>query len=322
MIQLRFDERGQVKQKIRAVSGGDSIPITLIATDDDIAAADDSALTLSLAGPVNITGGVTTIGFGADSFSLDSDELGYYSIGIGLNSLASIISAGGVEVSPRKNSVHIRFLEVGARDPLTISHSAAGSLTGRCITLESGSVTEAASFLLDLSVDVLATVTADSDIAAADISISTTVSGDASTNQVQTITLTKTPDAGKFQLWVSGSSTYWLRPDASAYEVETALDCIAEDEFTVSRREVGEAIAWILTRNDKGALAAVTLSETLIGPVGVSMTLDLSTVREVMEMTDAGSAERCLLTFKHDGITRFSTPIDMRPFLARHAAIA
>lgn len=322
MMEIRFDEYGNAKRTATAVSAGDTLPVNLIAIDEEIDDSADAELTLSLKQPQIITGGVTTITFGANSVSFEADKMTAYSVSVAINSLASVISAGGVVATPRENSVHVRFIEVGARDPFTISHSSTGVMTGRCITLDAGGVSDAASFLLDFSIDVLAEVTAKSNIAAAAISIATTTLGDGSTNQVQTLTLTKKPHAGKFQLWVGGDSTAWLHADASAYEVYTALEDIRESEFTVDRQEFGEKIVWTITRNDTGALDLITVSETLIGPTGITMTLDLSSVLEVLAMTDVESAGDCLLTFKYDNLTRFSHPIDMRPILSRHSALA
>lgn len=322
MIDIRFDRFGNVKKTVNALSAGDTLPVNLISNDEEIDDTADAELTLSVRQPEIISGGVTTITFGANSVDIESDKMTAYGVSIAINSLASVISAGGVVATPRGNAVHVRFIEVGARDPFTISHSSTGVMTGRCITLDAGGVSDAASFLLDFSIDVLAETTAKSNITAAAVSIATTVTGDGSTNQVQTLTLTRTPDSGKFQLWVGGDSTAWLNPDASAYEIYTALNDIRENEFIVDRQELGEKLVWTITRKDVGALDLLTVSETLIGPAGISMTLDLSSVLEVLAMTDLESAGDCVLTFKYDDLTRFSHPIDMRPILSRHAALA
>lgn len=322
MIEIRYSEQGIVKRTITEMSAGDTVPVNLYAIDDEIDDTADAELTLSLKTPEIISSGITTISFGASSVSIASDRLTAYAVAVAINSMDTVISAGGVVATPRGHSVHVRFNEPGARDAFTISHSSTGTMTGRVITLDSGSVSDAASFVLDFSVDVLAKTTAKSDVSGASISIATTAAGDASTYQVQTLTLTGKPDSGKFQLWVSGDSTAFQHYDASAYELQAALDCIAEGEFTVDRAKFGDKIVWTITRTEKGAFDLLTVSDTLIGPAGITMTLDLSSILEVLSMTGIESAGNCVLTFKYDELTRFSHPIDLRPILSRADAIA
>lgn len=318
---IRFDEKGHIQSPPQSLVSGNDIDFELIAEGNSLSDANDSLLSLRAESFRMISAGVVEIGFGADSVEVSSKSLNTFSIHLALNSMDAVRTAGGVSVKARAGGFEVYFLEVGSRSAFTVSHSVAGSLSGRCVTLDTGSASTHATFFLDLSVSVIAKTSTVSAISAATATISTVTTGDASNAQVQKLTISRRPDSGKIQLDFDGAVTDWFENNASAYRVQSLLDAIADGDFIVDRRDVGESLEYLITRTDKGASTALTVSDTFTGPVGLAASLDLSTSKTDLISFGIRDEIRCWLEYKYDGVTQFSLPVLLKPDLATQQAV-
>jgi hypothetical protein len=201
---------------------------------------------------------------------------------------------------------------------MTVSHSALGDETGRCATITAGGASAKAVFELDFTVQILAAETTSDDIEAAEITVANIATGTSSVAQRDSITISRQPYRGKWQIRISaGTATEWLQPDASPYKVQCALDSVAPDTFLVSSEQRGASTVFDIRRKAVGVNAAVTASDTFIGPIGVTMTLDASKVGQLLRV--AGSrANSALLIYEHEGQVRFSQLVRLSPTLLGH----
>lgn len=308
---IRFNRRGAVNGVPESISSGDTVTFELIG--EDVSLSDGNASTLSLRSESYrlINTGLIEIGFGADSVEISSLSLNAYTLQVALNSMDAIRTAGGVEVRSVAGGFEVYFLAVGTRSALTLSHSAAGSLSGRCVTLNAGSASVNATFFLDLSISVIAKTSSVTALSAATATLSTVTTGDASNAQVQKLTVSRAPDAGKMQLDFDGAVTDRFSHADSGYRVKCLLDTIADGDFVVDRNEIGETVEFLITRTDKGASTALTVTDTFTGPVGLSASLDLSTAKVDLVSLGASDHLPCRLEYEYDSQTRFSVPVNL-----------
>jgi hypothetical protein len=317
MIRLRVSDMGRVSGLPDEIPTGEVVKFELTSDYVEISEEDDLELKLALPEPVAVLSGRWEIGFGADSFEVEAPDVSAYSISAGLSSLDSVRDDGGVTVFENTGSrmIYVTFLDPGARDALTLSHSHLGPLAGRCRTVTAGGEGIAATFELDFSVETLAIADVAVNIDPAEVVVEEVDEGDVATAQRTSITISRHPDAGKFQIRTAfDSATRWLRPDASSYEVEMALEDVAPGEFIVSRRVKGQGIVLDLLRAEVGANTSVSASNTFIGPVGVEMDLDLSLARELLGIVGA-KVRSAMLVFDRNGETLFAQYITLAPVL-------
>lgn len=314
MFNLSFDKSGKVHGLPDAIPPADTITVEIVGRDVDISDADDSELVLALEKPLPIINGLFTVTFGASSFSIPAGDVSAYSIGSGLNRMDSVVSAGGITSSGADGLVTVAFDDVGTTDAITFTHSYLGSMTGRCRTIRAGSVSAKALYELDFTVQTLAKSTSATDIAAADITIANVATGDVSTAQRDTITLSRIPEYGKLQIWTAEDlATSWLLPTASSYQIEMALEDIDPGAFIVSRHEnAGGAVIIDLLRAAEGANDPPTVSDTFIGPVGVTLDLDLSLVGDLLRAVGLDS-QIARLSYTHEGEMKFSELVKVAP---------
>jgi hypothetical protein len=318
MIRLEFDAEGRVSGMPIELPPQTSVVFELVSPEIDIVDTDTMSLRLALEKPEPIKNGTWTITFGANSFSINAADVSAYSIGHAFNRLASVVSAGGLTVTGERGIFTLSFLAVGSRSAPTVSHSALGSETGRCATITAGSDSAKAVFELDLSAQILAAQTTSDDITSATVTVANIATGTTSVAQRDQITISRQPYRGKWQVWISaGTATEWLQPDASTYKVQTALDSVAPDTFLVSSENRGVSTIFDVRRKAVGVNAALTVADTFIGPVGVSLTLDASKVGQLLRI--AGSTTNAaLLIFQLSNEVRFSQPVRLSPALMGH----
>jgi hypothetical protein len=306
MVKIAFDEFGKVSGLPDSIPLSEVAAFEIIGKDRTLSEDDDCEILLSLESPRIIETGEFTFTFGGDSFTIAAQDASPYGMQTGFNRLASIVSAGGVWASGNGGIITVGFDSIGTRGAISISHNLLGSLTGRCRTVIAGSVSVSAVYELDLTIQTLAKSTTATDIEAAEITVANVVTGDADEAQRDTITFSRLPNRGKWQIWTGpGSSTAWLSPEASSYAVEMALEDIEPGLFLVSREERGGSIIFDLRRADVGANSAPTVANTFIGPAGVTMSLDLSRADELIRVIN-GTVSTARLTFTYEGVIQFS----------------
>lgn len=319
MLSIRYDSNGSIKNGPVSLSPGDDLSFELISELIEIVDTDTCELTLALESPVAISAGELKFTWGGDSTSfIPAGECTAYSIGLALNALDSIIAVGGVDVSAtgKAGNFAISFKSVGTRTNFTITHSILGALSGRSIVVLAGSVSLSAHFEFDLSVQVLSQSLVPTDIDPAAFVVANITTGDATNAQRNSVTLSRAPEYGKFQIWTaSDTATRWLTTDSSSYEVECALEDIAPGAFLVSRDTKGEEVTWDLRRLAVGVNAAPIVKSTILGPVGVSMSLDLEKVSQLLLVSGVTAPASARLTFRHESATQFSQPVDISPLL-------
>lgn len=293
--------------------------VEIIAEHVEVSQSDTLKLSLALEKPVQIRTGIWSFTWGDSTATLDAAFVDAYTVGLSLNRLDSIISAGGVDVIGENGRYTVTFRTVGSRADFTVAHSALGTLTNRALTLIAGGVSNVETVELDLTLQTLVETTTATDIAEAAITVSNVATGDASTAQHDRITISRLPDAGKFQIrTASDTGTMWLEANVSSYQAEMALEDIEPAEFLVSREVTGETIKLDLRRANVGVNAAPTVSETFIGPIGVTMDLDTSSVLRLVNAAGMSLPAPALLTFTRDGETQFSQMVQIAPVLMGH----
>lgn len=319
MISIRYDSNGATKSAPMALSPGDNVSFELISLEQELTDANTCELILALEKPVAINQGEFVFTWNSVSTAaIPASDCNAYTVGLALNALSSIVTAGGVDVSAigDNGNFAVTFREVGSRTNFTITHSVLGALTGRSIVITAGSGSLSAHFEFDLSAQVLARDATVTEITGAALTVTNIATGGASTAQRDKITLSRVPDYGKMQIWTaSDTATVWLRHDASAYEVQTALDNIEPDQFTVSRGTSGESVFWDVRRNDYGVNIAPTVRSTFLGPIGLAMSLDLSKAAQLMLVSGVKPSAKALISFTVDSVRQFSQPVDLSPII-------
>jgi hypothetical protein len=319
MLRLRYDYQGRVRGLPDSIRPGDDLTIEIVAEHVEVAQSDTLKLSLALEKPVQIRTGIWSFTWGDSTATLDAAFVDAYTVGISLNRLDSILSAGGVDVTGEDGRFSVTFRSNGARADFTVAHSALGTLTNRALTMIAGGASNVETVELDLTLQTLVETTSATDISEAAISIANVATGDGSTAQHDRITISRLPDAGKFQIrTASDTGTMWLEANVSSYQVEMALEDIEPAEFLVSRDTTGETIKIDLKRATVGVNAAPTVSDTFIGPVGVTMALDTSSVLRLVNAAGMTLPAPALLTFTRDGETQFSQMVQIAPVLMGH----
>lgn len=321
MIRIRFDKEGKTAGIPDAIRPGDNLTFELSSEDEDIDDNGACELTLGLETPALVTKGTWTLGFSTSSATMKAEDVSAYAIHTALNRMDSVVSAGGVEVTGKNGIFVVSFAAVGSRSAITVSHSSLGTLSGRCRTITAGGVSAKAIFELDLTVQTLAKSTTATDISGATVTVANVATGNGSTAQRNTITISRRPDRGKMQIWTSADiATVWIPADASGYVVQSALDDVEPDAFVVERQEKGESIIFDIRRAEVGANASPTVANTFIGPEGVTMSLELALVRSLLNAIGSRPAQ-ARLTFRFDDETKFSELVELSPLFWEHGQV-
>lgn len=319
MLRLRYDYQGRVRGLPDSLRPGDDLTFELIAEHVDLSENDDLRLSLALEKPVPIETGVWSFTWGASTATLDAKRIDAHSLGIALNRLDSILSAGGVDVVGDGGRYTVTFRSNGSRADFTVAHSILGTLTNRAQTLIAGGASNVETVELDLTLQILTESTAGTDIAEATISIANVATGTISAAQHDRVTISRLPDAGKFQIrTASDTGTAWLEANVSSYQIEMALEDIEPGEFLVAREVTGETIKIDLKRAAVGVNAAPTVPDTFVGPTGVTMSLDTASVLRLLNASGMALPVSAFLNFTREGETQFSQMVQLAPTLLDH----
>ena len=313
MIRIRFNDSGEASGIPDEITPGDLQAFELSSHDEDIDDSGACEISLVLERPEMVVNGNWTLSFGASSSTVRAEDATAYAIHTALNRMDSIISAGGVSVTGENGVFIVSFLSNGSRSTPTLSHSSLGSVSNRFRVVVAGGASVKAVFELDLTVQTLARSTTATDITGATVTIANVATGNSTTAQRDTITISRRPDRGKMQIWTSADiATGWITADASAYEVQAELDNVEPDSFVVSQQKRGEAFILDIRRTEAGTNPAPTVSNTFLGPEGVSMSLELGLVQSLLKLIGS-RPNRARLVFRFNDKTKFSAPINLSP---------
>jgi hypothetical protein len=192
-------------------------------------------------------------------------------------------------------------------------------MTNRALTLIAGGASNVETVEIDLTLQTLVAVTSAANISEAAVTVANIATGTVSVAQNDRITISRLPDAGKFQIRTANdAATMWLSADVSTYQIQAALDDIEPGEFLVTRDATGETIKIEVKRSAVGVNPAITVSETFIGPIGVTMTLDTSKVLRLLDAASVALPTAALLTFSRGTETQFSQLVMLAPALLSH----
>jgi hypothetical protein len=313
MPTIRFNSAKQVQNPPVALGESDVLSFSLINTDSDLTEGGTSEIAISLEKPIAIHEG--DFQFSYDSVStpfIPAKDCTAYNIGLALNSLSTIASAGGVEVTGSMPFPLIKFNAVGSRETFVITHSILGALPYRAVTLTAGTGSVKSTVEFDLSLQTLVKSATATDLTAPTLTVANISTGSASAYQEDRITLSGKPEAGGFSIRTATDTITRLVPySASAYEVKSALDAVASGLFTVRRAETGESIYWNIRRLAKGANDAITVESQLESATGISMSLSLANVRELLSIVGAPAKVPVILSLRYDSVLQFSIPVEL-----------
>lgn len=313
MIRIRFDGNGKTDGIPDSITPGDLQTFEILGSDQDIDDSGACELSLILERPEIVVNGSWSITFGASTATIRAADRTAYGIATAMNRMDSIIAAGGVDVTGEAGVFTVAFRANGSRTAPTLVHSTLGAVSGRFRQVIAGSASVKAVFELDLTVQTLARSTTATDLAATTVTVANVATGNSSTAQRDTITISRRPDRGKMQIWTSADiATGWMRHDASGYEVQAELDSVEPDAFVVSRQERGESIILDIRRTEVGSNPAPAVANTFSGPDGVSMSLELSMVQALLKAIGS-QPKRAMIVFRYNDETKFSAPVNLSP---------
>jgi hypothetical protein len=313
MPTIRFNSAKQVQDPPVALGESDVLSFSLINTDSDLTEGGTSEIAISLEKPIAIHEG--DFQFSYDSVStpfIPAKDCTAYNIGLALNSLSTIASAGGVEVTGSMPFPLIKFNAVGSRETFVITHSILGALPYRAVTLTAGTGSVKSTVEFDLSLQTLVKSATATDLTAPTLTVANISTGSVSAYQEDRITLSGKPESGGFSIRTATDTITRLVPySASAYEVKSALDAVASGLFTVRRAETGESIYWNIRRLAKGANDAITVESQLESATGISMSLSLANVRELLSIVGAPAKVPVILSFRYNSVLQFAIPVEL-----------
>jgi hypothetical protein len=313
MPTIRFNSAKQVQNPPVALGESDVLSFSLINTDSDLTESGTSEIAISLEKPIAIHEG--DFQFSYDSVStpfIPAKDCTAYNIGLALNSLSTIVSAGGVEVTGSMPFPLIKFNAAGSRETFVIIHSILGALPYRAVTLTAGTGSVKSTVEFDLSLQTLVKSATATDLTAPTLTVANISTGSVSAYQEDRITLSGKPEAGGFSIRTATDTITRLVPySASAYEVKSALDAVASGLFTVRRAETGESIYWNIRRLAKGVNDAITVESQLESATGISMSLSLANVRELLSIVGAPAKVPVILSFRYNSVLQFAIPVEL-----------
>ena len=303
-VEIRFDAAGAISMPVE-IGLSDSTTFDLIKDGEDLIDNSDMTLSVALAQPLPITEGIFTFTYDGFSESIPARDVTSYSLELLVNTIPGL--EGATAGKWTHNGGYYLNLETDAADTLTVSHDILGSLTSRVTTGNSDGA-----LFIDLSIQKLANTATFTAITAADLTISEVTNGASNAAQHNRITLTRTPDIGKWRINIDAeTSTAYLRPDASAYEVAAAYNDVAPYPALVARRESGNALIWDIVQAEVGVRSNMTVSDTLYGPVGEYAEIDMAGSDKLLALAGLQTVPPCKMTLTQSDRTLFSQLIDV-----------
>lgn len=269
--------------------------------------------------------GTFTLTFGGDTTTALAYDITAAAMQTALNALASITSAGGVTVTGEDGGPYrVIFTTAGSRADITGDGSALYPETNvEVITSRNGTValTEIQTIYLERQPAALcASWTA---LPSASITVETLQAGASGTPEVQQLTFDVTPYGGSFTLSFSGQTTEAIAWDATAAEIQEALEALSN--ITAGDVTVSGSLP-VFTVTFKGTLTgnqpALTATATgLQVPTGYVGELSLATEGILALLDGASEVEATLevestdepFTLVHEAITILNDLIPTNP---------
>jgi hypothetical protein len=242
------------------------------------------------------TSGGFTLTYGANTTSTLAYDATAVEVSIALNSLASVVSAGGLTVISGGQGVFlITFLVAGVRT-LIINNTntlnpASQVIVSRVITGDGGT---AEMQVMRLVASLYAQCTSWAAFPGAGAVVTQLAPGSGSTNNVQSVALTPAPYAGSFQITTALLTTSALAYNATAAQVQAALNT-GGNNYVVVGNAGGP---WTITAVATGIGTAYQVTTAgLIVPTGLTGTLTLSTL-PLMERFASGTEDEITLVLE------------------------
>lgn len=309
MIRLNYDSIGRVYGLPDFLFRSGNQEFEIYSSSGPLSSADDFELKLSLAQPVGINNGTFTFGYGGDSTQpIKADSCSPYVIFILLNKLPSITSAGGVNAYDNI----VSFNDEGVRDPITVTHSVFGEMSGRCIPIVAGDATTKAIYRLDLKAQTLDVSTIVSGVPAGQVTGEIVITGTPSVAQHERVTISRPPSSGKIIFEDGSKSTSWLPYETSSYQLECAMEAADIDGLIVAKSKTGDSVSFEFRREDAGVFNPITFNDTFSWPSGIKMELNLSAVRDVIDSIGFDGHISAVLQLKRNGEIQFEQPVRLK----------
>jgi hypothetical protein len=238
----------------------------------------------------NPTAGTFTLTYGASTTSAIAYNASASAIQTALNALASIIAAGGVTVTANNGIIRIVFSNVGARTDITANVSdlypTSSAKTARAQT---GDGTKQEIVVVAFETQPAAYAELSDDFDPATVVVATVRNGESGVGEIQTITLYPEPYGGSYTLTVGADTTPAIPWDATASEVQGALEGIATltGKVVVSGGFPAFTLSFDTSLENIGASAGDATG--LIVPTGKRGTLNLN-VAGIIELLNGESS--------------------------------
>lgn len=214
-----------------------------------------------------------------------------------LNLLGPIIAAGGVTVQLLATGAYlISFVSAGVRTLIQSDATGLNPAASAPISqVVAGTTLNIEEQLLQLVVNPYALTESWTPLPAAAAIVTTVAVGSGSARNVQSIDLDPAPYDGNFQITTDLLTTGAIPSDATAAQVQTALNANGAT-YTVTGNASGP---WTITAGVNGTKAAYTVNASnLLVPVGLSGVLKLNTLAMAQRFISALGAPNISLKFE------------------------
>lgn len=211
-----------------------------------------------------------------------------------LNALGNISTAGGVTVQELTVGAYIvTFNNPGPQNLIAADTSGLNPNTAMISSrVVDGSATAQEQQLLQLVVTPYALCDSWTQLPGAAAIVTNVQTGTGSLPSIQSINLNPAPYDGTFQITTNLGTTGAISSQATAAQVQTALNAISGGAYTVVGNTAGP---WTITNGTNGTIAAFTVNvSNLLVPVGLSGILTLATFAMVEAFIAAGTPNLAL----------------------------
>lgn len=288
-------QMASIQDMIRAADDS-QIPIELIPLDavegggyePASYATDDVRLAIGNTSEAPTGGTFELVHSGNNSEAINVEHLNADVLERALNNISSIDSAGGVQVTRNALGYMAQAITNGALGAITADEvSLVPHGTVSIVELQAGSATTKGAYQINLKADPYALLTNWSLLGAASIALSTIKAGSGTQYETQRIAITGAARGGYFTISDGSSVTAALNYDASAADVEDALNGIlGANTVTVDKPN---SRTWDIRWTSVGDKTALTVDGALTSWSGLSGTLALNTTSLAASIAGKGS---------------------------------